>query len=41
MILEVLYGVRAAPIEHLGCRSLTRLDMFHLGYSHEGERLSF
>ena len=32
-LLEVLYRVRAAPTEHLGCKSLARLDVFHLGYS--------
>jgi hypothetical protein len=25
MLLEVVYRIRAAPIEHLGCRSLLRL----------------
>lgn len=33
MYLEVLYRIRAAPIAHLGCRSLVRLDAFHSGYS--------
>jgi hypothetical protein len=33
MLLEVLYRIRAAPIEHLGCRSLVRLKSFDLGYS--------
>jgi hypothetical protein len=33
MYLEVLYRVRACPIAHLGRRSLTRLDAFHVGYS--------
>jgi len=32
MYLEVLYRIRARPIEHLGCRSLTRLYAFHVGY---------
>ncbi len=32
MLLEILYRVRAAPEEHLGCRSLSRLDAFHQGY---------
>jgi hypothetical protein len=33
MYLEVLNRIRAAPIEHLGCRSVIRLDAFNLGYS--------
>lgn len=32
MLLEVLYRIKAAPIEHLGCRSLVRLEAFHTGY---------
>lgn len=32
MYIEVLYRVRASPLVHLGCQSLTRLDAFHRGY---------
>jgi hypothetical protein len=32
MILEVLYRARVAPVEHLGSRSLLRLEAFHRGY---------
>lgn len=33
MFVEVLYRVQADPIEHLGCRSLVRLQAFEFGYS--------
>jgi len=33
MLLQVLYRVRVSPIEHLGCRSLRRLEAFQTGYT--------
>jgi hypothetical protein len=32
MYIDVLYRIRASPLAHLGCRSLTRLDAFQVGY---------
>jgi hypothetical protein len=32
MLLDVLFRVHADPIEHLGCRSLARLEAFQTGY---------
>jgi hypothetical protein len=36
MYIEILYRIRAAPVEYLGCKSLLRLEAFDLGYSSFG-----
>jgi hypothetical protein len=33
MLLDVLFRVQSDPMEHLGCRSLMRLEAFETGYS--------